>query len=86
MTLPDWLLPFLTSTSTLLIMIWSLSIITTYVEWHLRTLGHPWGALPDWVMMLEYGCVAIAAAIVAFRRISRRRTLIGPVESPTTHN
>jgi len=81
-----WLLPFLTSTSTLLIMIWSLSIITTYVEWHLRTLGHPWGALPDWVMMLEYGCVAIAAAIVAFRRISRRRTLIGPVESPTTHN
>jgi hypothetical protein len=38
---------------------------------------------------LEYGCVAIAAAIVAFRRISRRRTLSGPVESTqprTTHN
>jgi alpha-1,6-mannosyltransferase len=84
-----WLLPFLTSASTLLITVWSVSIITTYVQWHLRALGHPWGALPGWVMMLEYGCVAIAAAIVALRRISRRRTLSGPVESiqpRTTHN
>ena len=84
-----WLLPFLTSASTLLITVWSVSMITTYVQWHLSTRGHPWGALPGWVMMLEYGCVAIAAAIVAFRRISRRRTLSGPVESiqpRTTHN
>ncbi len=53
-----WLLPFLTSASTLLIIIWTVSIIPTYVMWHLRTLGHPWGALPGWVMLLEYGCVA----------------------------
>ncbi len=59
-----WLLPFLTSASTLLIIIWTASIIPTYVEWHLRTLGRPWGALPGWVMLLEYGCVAIAAAIM----------------------
>jgi hypothetical protein len=64
-----WLLPFLTSASTLLITIWTVSIFATYVQWHLRTLGHPWGALPGWVMLLEYGCVAVAAAILwLFRR------------------
>ena len=65
-----WLLPFLTSPSTLLSVIWTVSIIPVYVQWHLRTLGRPWGALPVWVMVLEYGCVAIAAAIIFMRRIS----------------
>jgi hypothetical protein len=62
-----WLLPFLTSASTLLIIIWTVSIIPTYVMWHLRALGRPWGALPGWVMLLEYGCVAIAATVIALR-------------------
>jgi hypothetical protein len=64
-----WLLPFLTSASTLLIILWTVSIIPTYVQWHLRALGRPWGALPGWVMLLEYGCLAIAAAIIALRRM-----------------
>jgi len=66
-----WLLPFLTSASTLLIILWTVSIIPTYVMWHLRALGRPWGALPGWVMLLEYGCVAIAGMIVGLRRIRR---------------
>ncbi len=66
-----WLLPFLTSASTLLIVIWTVSIIPTYVQWHLRVLGHPWGALPGWVMLVEYGCLAIAAVILAWRRFKR---------------
>lgn len=66
-----WLLPFLTSPSTLLIAVWTVSIIPTYVQWHLRRLGHPWGALPGWVMLLEYGCVGMVAAIVALRRLMR---------------
>ena len=66
-----WLLPFLMSPSTLLIVIWTVSIIPTYVQWHLRSLGRPWGALPGWVMPLEYGCVTIAVAIIALRRIAR---------------
>jgi hypothetical protein len=70
-----WLLPFLTSASTLLIILWTVSIVPVYIMWHWRTLGRPWGALPGWVMLLEYGCVAIAAAIIALRRISRSRTL-----------
>ncbi len=66
-----WLLPFLTSASTMLIIVWTVSIIPTYVMWHLRTLGLPWGALPGWVMLVEYGCMAVAAAIIALRRITR---------------
>jgi alpha-1,6-mannosyltransferase len=66
-----WLLPFLTSPRTLLIILWTVSIIPTYVQWHLRRLGHPWGALPGWVMLLEYGSVAITAAIIALRRLNR---------------
>ncbi len=65
------LLPFLMSTSTLLIIIWTVSIIPTYVQWHLRALGRPWGALPGWVTLLEYGCVATVAAIFALRRTAR---------------
>ena len=66
-----WLLPFLTSASTLLIIVWSASIIATYVQWHLRTLGRPWGALPGWIMVLEYGCVATVGAIFALHRHTR---------------
>ena len=66
-----WLLPFLISTSTLLIILWTISIFFTYFEWHWRALGHPWGPLPGWVMLSEYGSLAIAAALMALRRMNR---------------
>jgi len=69
-----WLLPFLWSASTLLIIIWTVSIIPVYVQWHLRTLGRPWGSLPGWVMLLEYGCVTIAGVVILLRRITRPAT------------
>jgi alpha-1,6-mannosyltransferase len=77
-----WLLPFLRSASTLPILIWTVSIVPIYLQWHLRALGRPWGSLPGWVMLLEYGCVAIAAAIIALRRISRSTATVpsGPAE------
>jgi len=65
-----WLLPFVRSGSTLPIIVWTVSIIPTYYVWHLRTLGRPW-LVPGWIMLLEYGCVATAASIIAFRRITR---------------
>ena len=65
-----WLLPFIRSTSTMPLMIWTLSIIPTYYVWHLRTVGRPW-VVPVWIMMLEYGSVAVAAAIIALRRVTR---------------
>jgi alpha-1,6-mannosyltransferase len=69
-----WLLPFIRSTATVPIMIWTLSIIPTYYVWHLRTLGRPW-VVPDWIMMLEYGSVAVLAGIIALRRITRSAAL-----------
>jgi alpha-1,6-mannosyltransferase len=69
-----WLLPFIRSASTVPIMIWTLSIIPTYYVWHLRTVGRPW-LVPGWIMILEYGSVAAAAAIIALRRITRSAAL-----------
>jgi hypothetical protein len=69
-----WLLPFIRSTSTVPIVIWTLSIIPTYYVWHLRTVGRPW-LVPGWIMLLEYGSVAVAAAIIALRRITRSAAL-----------
>ncbi|HVP51064.1 MAG TPA: glycosyltransferase family 87 protein [Terriglobales bacterium] len=65
-----WLLPFVRSVSTLPIIIWTVSIIPTYMVWHLRTLGRPW-VLPGWIVLLEYGSVAVTAAIILRRRITR---------------
>ena len=69
-----WLMPFLTSACTMLFIVWTVSIIPTYIEWHLRTLGRPWGSLPGWIMLIEYGSVAVAATI-ALRRINRSAAL-----------
>ena len=65
-----WLLPFVRSVSTLPIIIWTVSIIPTYIVWHLRALGRPW-VLPGWIMLLEYGSVAVTAAIIWLRRLTR---------------
>jgi hypothetical protein len=69
-----WLLPFIRSTSTVPIMVWTFSIIPTYYVWHLRIVGRPW-LVPGWIMMLEYGSVAVAAAVIAVRRITRSAAL-----------
>jgi hypothetical protein len=49
------------------IIIWTLSIIPTYYVWHLRMVGRPW-LVPGWIMLLEYGSVAAAGMLIAFRR------------------
>jgi len=63
-----WLLPFVTSTSTLLILIWTACIIPVYVQWHLSKVTGSWGPLPSWIMLVEYGSLAIAAAVLAMRQ------------------
>ncbi|MBV8867487.1 MAG: hypothetical protein JO210_18965 [Acidobacteriaceae bacterium] len=62
-----WLLPFLRSKATLPVLVWTVSILPTYIVWHLRSLGQAW-ELPGWVVLLEYGSVVIAAAIM-WRRL-----------------
>ena len=67
-----WLLPFLRSASTLPIIVWTVSIIPTYYVWHLRTLGRPW-LVPGWIMLLEYGAIAMAGAMIGLRHWSDRQ-------------
>jgi alpha-1,6-mannosyltransferase len=69
-----WMLPFLRSTSTLPVLVWTLSILPTYYVWHLRTVGRPW-LVPDWIVILEYGSVAVTAAMIALRRTTRSAAL-----------
>jgi hypothetical protein len=65
-----WLVPFLRSTSTVPIIVWTISIISTYYVWHLRTIGQPW-LVPGWMLVLEYGAVAVAAAVITLRQFGR---------------
>ena len=77
-----WMLPFLRSSSTLPILVWTLSILPTYYVWHLRTVGRPW-LVPDGIMILEYGSVAIAAAMIVmggFTRAARLPCSADPTE------
>lgn len=75
-----WLLPFLRSASTLPILIWTVSIIPAYVVWHLHTLGRPW-VVPGWAMVVEYGSVATAGAIIGLRRLVRPQYSNGRAQS-----
>jgi hypothetical protein len=77
-----WLLPFLVSASTLPMIIWTVSIIPTYLVWHLRALGRLW-VLPAWVMPLEYASVATAAVIVAARLLNPEARKPHPQHHPS---
>jgi alpha-1,6-mannosyltransferase len=69
-----WLLPFMRSVSALPIVIWTISIIPTYYVWRLRALGRAW-SVPGWILVVEFGAVAIAAAIVLWRSARRSAAL-----------
>lgn len=65
-----WLLPFARSFAIVPIIVWTVSILPTYYAWYLRTLGRPW-VVPNWILWLEYGSVALAATVVALFRLRR---------------
>ena len=65
-----WLLPFVRSLSTVPLIIWTISILPTFYVWHLRTLGGQW-VVPGWILLMEYGSVAAAAAILELWRLKR---------------
>ena len=76
-----WLLPFMRSVSTVPILIWTVSIIPTYYVWHLRTLGRPW-LVPGWIMLLEYGSVAVALAMIKFRWLTQQAVQFSEERTP----
>ena len=74
-----WLLPFVRSASTAPLIVWTVSIIPTYYVWHLRTVGRQW-VVPGWILLLEYGSVVAAAAIIQFRGRTRPAVTRLPTE------
>ncbi len=74
-----WLLPFMRSISTVPIILWTVSIIPTYIVWHLRALGRPW-LVPGWVMLLEYGAVALAGAAIVIRQYKQSAVMRSSTE------
>jgi hypothetical protein len=62
-----WLVPFLTSPSTLPLMIWTLSILPVFFVWYAYTVGDPW-QVPGWILLLEYGLFGAAVAVAWLRR------------------
>jgi alpha-1,6-mannosyltransferase len=67
-----YLTPFLLTTSTLPLIVWTLAVIPTYVVWEMVKQGAPW-AVPSTLMFAEYAIFfASAAAVAAFARRARR--------------
>ncbi len=64
-----WVVPFLTVRATWPLVAWSLAVLLTYAVWISETAGAGW-VLPDWVLPVEFGCVAVGAvaAWLAIRR------------------
>ncbi len=62
-----WLVPFLGSSRTVTLTIWTLSIISVFTVWHWNSKGLPW-QVPGWALALEFGSVAIAAIIALIAR------------------
>jgi alpha-1,6-mannosyltransferase len=65
-----WLVPFLRPASTVPLTVWTLSILSVFYVWYSYAFGGPW-QVPDRILWLEYGSVAIVAAIMFVRRQSR---------------
>ena len=66
-----WLAPFLVARQTMPLIVWTVSILSTYVAW--RLVGLPWG-VPSWALLVEYGAL-LGSALWLWRR---RSTLTSP--------
>jgi alpha-1,6-mannosyltransferase len=72
-----WLLPFLRSASSAPLILWSVTILSTYFVWHLHAIGGLW-RVPGWIAVLEYLPVLAAAFFVLVR--------VGQASSAPTEN
>jgi hypothetical protein len=79
-----WLLPFVRSLSTMPLIVWSISILPTYIVWYLRSRGYEW-YVPMWALLLEYGSVVLAAIILLRRTAQPVRHIPAETELPTSY-
>ncbi len=66
-----WLVPFLTVAATIPLMIWTISILSTYVVWDLARSGSAW-TVPWLVSFLEFGMMATAAVWLVVKRNDKK--------------
>jgi alpha-1,6-mannosyltransferase len=66
-----WLVPFIRDTSTTPLIVWTVTILSTYIVWHLHALGRAWH-VPLWVTLFEYGPL-LAAGLFSLRTSRRQR-------------
>jgi hypothetical protein len=66
--------PFLLTTSTLALSVWTWTVLPVYLVWEWAQFGARW-RVPAWLMTVEYGAVCIALLILM---ISARRPELGP--------
>jgi hypothetical protein len=59
---PLWLTPFLYTSATRPLAVWTVTVLATYVILSLERVHGPWG-LPWWLVAAEYGAVRAAAMI-----------------------
>jgi alpha-1,6-mannosyltransferase len=73
--------PFLVSAATLPLTVWTYSIVPVYLVWEWAQYGARW-QVPNWLMGLEYGAVAITFILMWWR--SRRRAATVEMEPSRT--
>jgi alpha-1,6-mannosyltransferase len=74
-----WLAPFLVTTETIPLTVWSASILSTYVVWQ---LGNARWAVPAWALLFEYGALFGAALWLWRRRRLRSAAEINSSAAP----
>jgi hypothetical protein len=67
-----WLVPFLRPPAPLPLVVWTLSILSVFFVWYSYAFGGPW-QVPAWILFLEYGPPAAAAALGLSTRFSFRQ-------------
>ena len=70
-----YLTPFLFSTATLPITLWTFTAIPVYIVWHISSNGGHW-IVPTAIMIVEYGLPTVAAAVMLAVMLNMAPTLI----------
>ena len=74
------LTPFLFTTPTLPIMVWTFSVMPVYAVWHLARAGGRW-IVPGWLVTVELALFALATLVLFLNRRSRTREAEAPIDS-----
>jgi len=70
-----WICPFLAARATLPLLLWTQTSLFTYFVWRVSASGGGW-RLPWWVLVMEFGTVAVAGAWMATKRMREQASTL----------